>query len=105
MNICEWVIQLIMQICFIDPNEGPTHPPNFFNCSKEIKPIGKSYIYELSSNVEEIKFDIDTNEVTYQLVKTLLHCYEDMIETLDNEQDLVFYYICSFACHVYKIWL
>ena len=98
----EWGIQVIMQTCFIDPNERQICPPNFFNCSKEIKPIGKSYIYEVSSNVEEIKFDTDTNEVTYQLVKTLLHCYEDMIETLDNEHDLVFYYICSFTCHVYK---
>ena len=99
----EWGIQLIMQICFIDPNERPTHPPNLFNRSKEIKPIGESYIYEVSSNVEEIKFDIDTNKVTYQLVKTLLHCYEDMIETSDYERDLVFNYICSFACHVCKI--
>ena len=99
----EWGIQLIMQICFIDPNERPTHPPNFLNCSKEIKPIGKSYIYEVSSIVEEIKFDADTNEVTYQLVKILLHYYEDMKEASDNEHDLVFNYICSFFCHAYKI--
>ena len=38
----KWGIQLIMQICFSDPNERTRHPPNFFNCSKEIKPIGKS---------------------------------------------------------------
>ena len=99
----EWGIQLIMQTCFIDPNERQICPPNFFNCSKEIKPIGKSYIYEVSSNVEEIKFDTDTNEVTYQLVKTLLRCYEDMKEASDNEHDLVFNYICSFFCHAYKI--
>ena len=99
----EWGIQLIMKICFIDPNERQIHPSNFFNCCKEIKPIGKSYIYEVSSNVEEIKFDTDTNEVTYQLVKALLHCYEDMKEASDNEHDLVFNYICSFFCHAYKI--
>ena len=97
----EWGIQLIMQTCFIDPNERQICPPNFFNCSKEIKPISKSYIYEVSSNVEEIKFDTDTN-VTYQLVKTLLHCYEDMKEASDNEHDLLFKYICSFSCHAYK---
>ena len=99
----EWGIQVIMQTCFIDPNERQICPPNFFNCSKEIKPIGKSYIYEVSSNVEEIKFDTDTNEVTYQLVKTLLHCYEDMKEASDKERDLVFNYVCSFSCHAYKI--
>ena len=99
----KWGIQLIMQICFIDPNERQIHPPNLFNCSKEIKPIGKSYIYEVSSNVEEIKFDKDTNEATYQLVKTLLHCYEDMKEASDKERDLVFNYVCSFFCHAYKI--
>ena len=99
----EWSIQLIMQICFIDSNERPTHPPNLFNCSKEIKPIGKSYIHEVSSNVEEIKFDTDTNEITYQLAKTLIYNYEGMKETSDNEHDLVFNYICSFSRHVYKI--
>ena len=99
----KWGIQLIKKICFIDPNERQIHPSNFFNCCKEIKPIGKGYIYEVSSNVEEIKFDTDTNEVTYQLVKTLLHCYEDMKEASDNEHDLVFNYICSFFCHAYKI--
>ena len=46
---------------------------------------------------------IDTNEVTYQLVKRLLHCYEDMKEASDNENDLVFNYICSISCHAYKI--
>ena len=99
----EWGLQLIMQICFIDPNERQKRTPNFFNCSKEIKPIRKSYIYEVSSNVEEIKFATDTNEVTYELVKTLLHCYEDMKEASDNEHDLVFNYICSFFCHAYKV--
>ena len=99
----EWSIQLIIQICFIDSNERPTHPPNLFNCSKEIKPIGKSYIHEVSSNVEEIKFDTDTNEITYQLAKTLIYNYEGMKETSDNEHDLVFNYICSFSCHVYKM--
>ena len=97
----EWGLQLIMQICFIDPNERQKRTPNFFNCSKEIKPIRKSYIYEVSSNVEEIKFATDTNEVTYELVKTLLHCYEDMKEASDNQHDLVFN--CSFSCHAYKI--
>ena len=90
---------------FYRPNERSTYPPNFFNCSKEIKPIGKSYIYEVSGNVEEIKSDTDTNAVTYQLVKTLLYCYEDMKEASDNEHDLVFNYICSFSCHVDKICL
>ena len=99
----KWGIQLIMQICFIHPNEGTRHPPNIFNCSKEIKPIRKSYIYEVSNNVEEIKFDTDTNEVICQLVNTLLNNYEDMIETSDNKHDLGFNYICSFSCHVYKI--
>ena len=99
----EWGIQVIMQTCFIDPNERQICPPNFFNCSKEIKPIGKSYIYEVSSNVEEIKFDTDTNEITYQLAKTLIYNYEGMKETSDNEHDLVFNYICSFSCHAYKI--
>ena len=99
----EWGIQLIMQICFIDANGRPTHPPNLFHCSKEIKPIGKSYIYEVSSNVEKIKFDTDSNEVTYQLVKTLLSDYEETKEAPDNEHDLVFNYICSFSCHAYKI--
>ena len=99
----EWGIQLIMQICFIDANERPTHPPNLFHCSKEIKPIGKSYIYEVSSTVEKIKFDTDSNEVTYQLVKTLLSDYEETKEASDNEHDLVFNYICSFFCHAYKI--
>ena len=99
----KWGIQLIMQICFIDPNERPTHSLNLFNCSKEIKPIGKSYIYEVSSNVEEIKFDTDTNEITYQLVKTLIYNYEGMKETSDNEHDFVFNYIGSFSFHVYKI--
>ena len=98
----EWGIQLIMQICFIDANERPTHPPNLFHCSKEIKPIGKSYIYEVSSTVEKIKFDTDSNEVTYQLVKTLLSDYEETKEASDNEHDLVFNYICSFCCK-YKI--
>ena len=74
-----------------------------FHCSEEIKPIGKSYIYEVSSNVGEIKSDTDTNEITYQLVKTLIYNYKNMIETSDNEHDLVFNYICSFSCHVYKI--
>ena len=93
-----------MQICFIDPNERKTHPPNLFNCSKEIKPIGKSYNYEVSSNVEEIKFDTEiTNEITDQLLKTLLSNYEDMIETSGNAHDLVFNYIYSFSCHLYKI--
>ena len=77
----EWGIHLTMQICFIDPNKKPTHPPNLFNCNREIKPIGKSYIYEVSSNVEEIKLDTDTNEITYQLIQTLLNNYEDVIET------------------------
>ena len=99
----KWCIQLIMQICFIGPKERPTHPPNLFNCSKEIKPIGKSYVYEVSSNVQEIKFDTDTNKITYQHVKTLIYNYEDMKETSDNEHDLVFNYICSFSCHAYKI--
>ena len=90
----KWSIQLIMQICFIDPNKRPTHP---------IKPIGKSYIYEVSSNVKEIKCDTDTNAITYQLVKTLICNYESMRETSDNEHDLVFNYICSFSCHAYKI--
>ena len=76
----KWGIQLIMQICFIDPNERTTHPSNLFNCSKEINPIGKSYNYEVSSNVKEIKFDTDSNEITDQLVETLLSNYEDMIE-------------------------
>ena len=47
----KWGMQLLMQICFIDPNESPIHPPNLLHSSKEIKPIGKSYIYEVSSNV------------------------------------------------------
>ena len=76
----KWGIQLIMQICFIDPNERTTHLSNLFNCSKEINPIGKSYNYEVSSNVKEIKFDTDSNEITDQLVETLLSNYEDMIE-------------------------
>ena len=29
----KWSIQLIMQICLIDPNERPKHPPNLFHCS------------------------------------------------------------------------
>ena len=51
----------------------------------------------MSSNAEEIKSDTDTNEITYQLVKTLIYNYEDMIETSDNEHNLVFNYICSFS--------
>ena len=101
----KWGIEQIMQICFIDSNKRPTHPPNLFNCSKEIKPTGKSYIYEMFSNVKEIKFDTDTNEITYELVKTLIYNYEGMRETSDNEHDLVLNYICSFSCHAYKIWL
>ena len=99
----KWGIQLLTQICFIDPNERPTYHPNLFNCCKEIKPIGKSYIDEVSSNVEEIKYNTYTNEITYQLVKTLIYDYEGMKETSDNEHDLVFNYICSFSCHVYKM--
>ena len=99
----QWGIQLVLQICFTDPNERPTHPPNLFNCSEEIRPIGKRYIYEVSSNVEEIKFDTDTNEITYQLVKTLIYNYEGVKETSDNEHGLVFDFICSFSCHVYKM--
>ena len=61
---------------------------------KEIKSIGKSYIFEVSSNVEKIKFDIDTNKVTCKLVKTLLVNYEDRKETSDDDEyDLMFNYI------------
>ena len=102
----KWCIQLVKQICFIDPNERanpPPLPPDIFNWCKEIKSIGKSYIYEVSSNVEEIKFETDTNKVTYQLVKIPFNNYEDMIETSGSEDDLVFKYICSLSCHAYKI--
>ena len=92
-----------MQICLIDPNERPIHPPNLFYCSKEIKPIGKSHIFKVSSNIQEINFDTDTDEITYPLVKTLIDNYESMKETSDNEYDFVFNYICSFSCHVYKL--
>ena len=89
----EWIIQLIMQICFINPNEIPTRV-KMFNCDKKIKPIGKSYIFEVSSNVEKIKFDTDTNKVTCKLVKTLLVNYEDRKETSDDDEyDLMFNYI------------
>ena len=57
----------------------------------------------MSSNAEEINFDTDTNEITYQLVKTLIDNYESMKETSDNEYDFVFNYIDSFSCHVYKL--
>ena len=61
---------------------------------KEIKSIGKSYIFEVSSNVEKIKFDTDTNKVTCKLVKTLLVNYEDRKETSDDDEyDLMFNYI------------
>ena len=99
----QWGIQLVLQIYFTDPNERTTHPPNLFNCSEEIRPIEKRYIYEVSSNVEEIKFDTDTNEITYQLVKALIYNYQGVKETSDNEHDLVFDFICSFSCHVYKM--
>ena len=57
----------------------------------------------MSSNVEEIKFETDTNKVTYQLVKIPFNNYEDMIETSGSEDDLVFKYIFSLSCHAYKI--
>ena len=98
----EWIIQLIMQTCFINPNERPTRV-KMFNCDKKIKPMGKSYIFEVSSNVEKIKFDADTNKVIYQLVKTLLDDHEDKKEISDgDEYDLLFNYIDPFSRHVYK---
>ena len=57
----------------------------------------------MCSNVEDIKSDTETNEITYQLVKTLLYNYEDMKEASNGENDLMFNYICSFSSHIYKL--
>ena len=59
----KWNIQLIMQICFINPNERSVHPPCLSHCDEEVKPEGMRHIVDVYSDVEEIRSDVETSEI------------------------------------------
>lgn len=61
-----------MQICFINPNKRPTYPPCLFPCNEEIKPEGMRHIFDVYSDSEEIRSDVETSEIIYKLVKSFL---------------------------------
>lgn len=87
-----------MQTCFINPREIPGYPPCLFSCSEETKPDGKRYIFDVHSDSEEIRSDVETSKIIYGLVKPLLDNYKKE----KDECNLVFNYVLFISYYVYR---
>lgn len=94
----KWNIQLTMRTCFINPREIPAYPPCLFYCNEETKPDGKRHIFDVHSDSEEIRSDVETSKIIYGLVKYLLDNYKKK----KDECNLVFNYVLFIFYYVYR---